>query len=314
MSIAASSRRAHRAQLPKAVRQRRVVTFVLIGVCAIAFDFALIVAFISGDLPLPLALAAHVAVSLFVLGSLVRWLEDWPKASLVALWVAFLGPVGALVATLTLRTRGTAKRPSIEDEEWYQRLSGTNLPDDDLVSALKDRRAYRADNVGLRSFREVMDHGTVAQKQTILGLIAQSYEPALSGLLMEALRSDEVAVRASAAAVLARLRDQQSTRLKNAALLAASAGPDDVLTAATMFAEAAASRLLSPSDSEKALAMAASLRHRLNRHDVVPMGLHQLTDQLKRMTGEFTHTKAERSPGVRVSTKGPVPRRAEPSP
>lgn len=259
---------------------------VLVGAGAIAMDIALVAGFIAGDLSLALALAAHVGVALGVLAVLTFWIGRFDLSGLMALWVGFLGPLGALVATLAILVAFLSRRSRLTDEDWYQRLSGEAREDNSLVTALKDHRAYQTDKVGLHSFRQIMDHGSVAQKQTILGLIAQSYEPALAGLLMEALRSREVAVRASAAAVLARLRDKQAAELKEATDRAASGDHNDILDAANRFATAAASGLMSPADSDKAQLAALSLRSKLTHLGVVPLALHKLDDRLRRVAGE----------------------------
>lgn len=296
---------------PSPVRERsaligrygRPVLLFLAGASAVAADFAVIAGFVAGDLTLPLALAAHAGVAIVVFVALTHWLHEIPAASLMTLWVAFLGPLGAVAATFAIIASGAAANRRIGDEEWFARLSGSIEPDTDLVRALKDRRAYQTGNVALHSFRQIMDKGTVAQKQTILGLIAQSYEPALSGLLMEALRSPEVAVRASAAAVLARLRDKQAAELKTAIVLADSPHHDDVLQAANLWAKAAASGLMPPAESHKALTKAASLRQRLKQHDVVPLAVHQLDDRLKRAAEK---RRAEKSDPARATPMMPT--------
>lgn len=248
---------------------------------ALAADLLLAITVIDGLLSPALAVLAHglMAVGIGVLVFL--WLAESLTAWVLALWIALLGPLGALVAGAALLISMRPKSVLLEDEQWYQRLRGFEEAGDELVTALRDDRAYRGDGVDLHSFRQIMASGTVSQKQTILGLIAQSYEPALFGFLMDALRSPEVAVRASAAAVFARLRDRQVADLKLAEDLARSNDPRDLLQAATKFAEAAASRLMSERDSADAHRRALVLRRKISRSEVVPLTVKAFDRQLK---------------------------------
>lgn len=259
----------------------KAVFIALVALLAIAGDGLLITAVIDLELPLAAAAAGHLVVATASFALVHLWLRDWSAGVILGLWVGLLGPLGAIAATLAIVFSSSSKGHSIEDEAWYQRLKGGEELDNELVTALRDHRAYEGERVSLHSFRKIMDGGSVSQKQTILGLIAQSYEPAFSGLLMDALCSPEVAVRASAAAVFARLRDKQAADLRAAELLAQSRNHEDVLEAATRFANAASSGLLSQDDSEKARLQAIALRRGLSRLDVVPLAIGQLDERLK---------------------------------
>ncbi len=260
---------------------RRKVFLSLAALSALAGDALIIIALLDGLLTVPLAVVVHTILALAVVAMVLYWLAERSTALLLGLWVTLLGPLGTLVgwAALSFLARPSAR--SLEDEDWYQRLRGAEKTGDELVTALRDDRAYQSQSVRLHSFRKIMESGTVGQKQTILGLIAQSYEPALFGFLMEALRSPEVAVRASAAAVFARLRDKQTADLRTAADLAESTDPNDVLEAATRFAAAAASRLLSERESEEARQRALALRRKVARSAVVPLTVGQFDRRLK---------------------------------
>ncbi len=145
-----------------------------------------------------------------------------------------------------------------------------------MIAALRDSRAYNARGAHVQSFATVMRGDNVTEKQIILGLIAKSYEPAFHGLLMDALRSPQVAVRASAAAVLAKLRDRQADELKRAAMLAATADPDKMVEAARILVTAAHSKLMTDTDGQAALAEAAALTRRVSQTSVVPLAVARL--------------------------------------
>lgn len=260
---------------------RRGAFLSLVVLTALAADLLLVIAVVDGLIPPVFAVVAHVLVAIGVGFLSFLWLAERMTAWILALWVALLGPMGALAAWVAMLTATRSKENSLEDEEWYQRLRGPEDGGIELVTALRDDRAYTSEGVSLHSFNQIMESGTVRQKQTILGLIAQSYEPALFGFLMDALRSPEVAVRASAAAVFARLRDKQTADLRQAEDLARSTDPRDLLQAATKFAEAAASRLMSELDSAEAHRRALVLRRAISRSEIVPLTVKAFDRQIK---------------------------------
>lgn len=295
----------------------RVAFIVLVTLLAIVCDLLLVMAVIDWELPFAFAAIGHFLVAGGTFALIILWLGDWPTGVVLGLWVGLLGPLGAIAAAVAVAFAASSKGKSIADEAWHQRLSGGTEVENELIMALRDQRAYEGEGVSLHSFRKIMDSGSVSQKQTILGLIAQSYEPAFAGLLMDALRSSEVAVRASAGAVFARLRDKQAADLKAAEGLSQSDDPDDVLAAATRFAKAASSGLLSNEDSEKARLRALALRRGLLRPDVVPLlAIGRLDEHLKapRRTAQGSWAGAAPRRLARRNMGGPTSSRAEHQP
>lgn len=168
----------------------------------------------------------------------VRQSDDttWPMLALVSTLVA--GPVGALGAiVLVLQMR----RPTQDNAllaAWYDRIA---------MSIAVDASNRLADNVasgrtiGLaapspQSFESVIARGTLAERQTALGLIARKFHPAYATALQAALKSPEPVVRVQAAAVAARIRGELKARVRE--VLARL--PDDIATPETALAAAAA--------------------------------------------------------------------------
>ncbi|KPF66547.1 hypothetical protein IP69_14635 [Bosea sp. AAP35] len=247
----------------------KVAFILLVALLSVIGDVLLAIAAIDWQLPSALAVFGHCLVAGGTFALIFLRLGDWHAGVVLALWVGLLGPFGAIFAAIAMTFTALSKSKSIADEAWYRRLSGRQELENELITALRDQRAYVGEGATLHSFREIMESGSVNDKQTILGLIAQSYEPAFSSLLMGALNSHEVAVRASAAAVYARLRDKQAANMRAADALAQSVVPLDVLEAATLYAKAASSGLLSKDNSEKARSLALELQRRPLRLDRV---------------------------------------------
>lgn len=228
------------------------------------------------DVAVPVAAALHLALVALGYWLVAKWIGEPQLGLLLGLWTCLLGPPGTLIAGLSLAWSRAPRSLPLIDEPWLQRLSAQVSNDDALVTALRDRRAYEARGAHVQSFARVMSGDDVRDKQVILGLIANSYEPAFHGLLMEALRSPQVAVRASAAAVLAKLRDRQADQLKRAASLAATADPDSMVEAARIMVAAAQSKLMTNADAQAALAEAAALSRRVSQTSVVPLAAARL--------------------------------------
>jgi hypothetical protein len=277
-----------------------------------ALDAVVILLTIDQDIPLPLGAAVHLAVAGLAYWLVAKRLAEPAFGLLLGVWTSLLGPLGALMAGGAFAWASKARSASLIDEPWLRRLSSQTSDDDALVAALRDRRAYHARGAQVQSFAAVMKHGSVTEKQIILGLIAKSYERAFHGLLMEALRSHEVAVRASAAAVLAKLRDRQVTELKRATALADSGDPDSMIEAARIKVAAAHSGLMTEADAKTVLAEAAALRHGLSQKTVVPLAAARLAPKDPSSTRGERHQPSLR--GRLTVDRGPEAAAAERQP
>lgn len=258
-----------------------------------ALDAVVILLTIDQDIPVLLGAVAHLAMACLGYWLVAKRLAEPAFGLLLGVWSSLLGPLGALMAGGAFAWARNARSVSLIDEPWLRRLSWQASDDDALVAALRDRRAYSARGAQVQSFATVMRDGSVTEKQIILGLIAKSYERAFHELLMEALRSHEVAVRASAAAVLAKLRDRQVIELKRAAALAGTGDPDSMIEAARIKVAAADSGLMTEADAQTVLAEAAALRQCLSQKTVVPLAAARLAPK------EPSSSRGERHPPPR---------------
>lgn len=260
---------------------RIAATFILVAIGAFfaLADWWLLTEVREGVIGVPLAFTIHAVLALAAALAIRPFTCTWRGALPLGLWSVLMGPVGLAAITIVLLAQFWRGSPPGMREEWYRQLSGSNEEAGDLAAALRDGRAYRPEGRRLAPFAEIMATGTVRQKQAVLGLIAQGYEPAFLDLLMGALNSPEVAVRASAAAVLARLRDRQAEAVKRAGLLAASAEPMDLLTAADLFDQAAASGLVEAMESQRLANRAVETRRAVVAGRVVPLAAHPVRRQ-----------------------------------
>jgi hypothetical protein len=179
--------------------------------------------------------------------------------------ILIAGPLGALgIALLGLAESRKGPRQDVL-EAWYDRLSGEGETDpalrlhEDFVTG----RGFKPARVGPRSFVAVMEKGTLADRQTLLGHIGLKYHRDYFPVLSAALRSPQSAVRAQAAAVFVKLKEQFRLRLsqhRRGGL--AAENNDDVpamLACARSIVDCAESGFLDSSEAREALAEAKAL-------------------------------------------------------
>lgn len=181
----------------------------------------LLAAVILARLPWGLWLPGHAAI--------VGWFayESWrrrrlghdvsPRA-LAILTTLIGGPAGALIVTVALllwrRQRAHPERLAA----WYDRIALAGDIDD--VTRLADTvamgRAVGTAAYPPRPFTDVMLTGSLADRQTALGLIARRFSPAYAPALHAALVTGEPMVRVQAAAVATRVRAELKSQVRTA--------------------------------------------------------------------------------------------------
>ena len=140
--------------------------------------------------------------------------------------VAVAGPVGAVLVTVAvLRTRFERAHPELL-AAWYERIALAGDIDD--VTRLADTvamgRALQTTQDVPRAFSAVMSEGTLADRQTALGLIARQFSPSYAPALRAALVGGEPLIRVQAAAVAVKIRAEIKTSLRAALHEAARLG------------------------------------------------------------------------------------------
>lgn len=158
--------------------------------------------------PVPAFALLHGLLALAAARALARASGDRTAALLVGLGLLLMGPFGALAALLALGRERVAPPRAAQLEDWHRQLSGAaeRSAARTLHEDIAEGRAFRPGALPER-FEAVMARGSVADRQAVLGLLVKERASPASPLLAEALRSRDVAVRASAAAAVARLRE-----------------------------------------------------------------------------------------------------------
>ena len=176
-------------------------------------DALVAVAVADGWLPLPIAILSHVALAVLLCASLARRADDLTPALLGGLAFLLMGPAGSVIAALQILVLGFERRGEEADIGWFRTLSGHTDADpaEALYDAISEGRAYRPGAVPPR-YAAVMGGGSVGARQDVLGQIVRRRESFPPALLHKGLTSRDVAVRASAAAVHARLREAAKPR------------------------------------------------------------------------------------------------------
>lgn len=181
---------------------------VVMVVAAGLFDTCLLLGTLFDYVSSTFALALHVASVLLLSVVLIRQNQDRSLAVLGGLGVMLMGPMGSIVTLFQMLVLGRAESGSGLDQTWFRSLSGNCDidPAETLYEAIAQGRAYRPGPVPDR-YAAVMASGSVTARQGILGQIVRAKRAYPPELLRAGLTSRDVAVRASAAAVYAKLRE-----------------------------------------------------------------------------------------------------------
>jgi hypothetical protein len=173
----------------------------------------------SGYVGLAPAVAAHLVLIALLAARLHHTaVEDWGLWIMGLTVTALAGPLGAIgtLAVAAICKWTTPSQGLLED--WYRRMSGDDAADAAtlLREAIQTDRALQPGSWAIRRFPEVIRHGTLSEKQTLLGLIGLKYHKSYFPILTMALRSPQPSVRAQAAAVFVKLKEKHEKRLAEA--------------------------------------------------------------------------------------------------
>ena len=186
---------------------------IVLGVAAVTIaELGLLATAVGGDWPLEELFLLHALVALSLIPlSVLAWISGIRAASfyLFVMSVAIAGPLGVIgVAAMCILQRFHARR-SVPFERWHAEFFAE--PGRDRIEELDDRLARSGSasfgNGTVASFADVMNAGTIAQKQSVLGLIADHFDPVYASVLRGALNDPEPVIRVQAASVAARLED-----------------------------------------------------------------------------------------------------------
>jgi len=234
---------------------------------ALAGELLLLLAAERGLAPLLVLLAAHLLISGALLQVVVRRARAGGDTipSLLSVLLTFVaGPIGALLALAAIViSRRSRPHPELL-AAWYDRISLSQESDE--VQKLCDRVAIGR-TIDLlapppRSFAETVAQGTLAERQTALGLIARNFSPEYAPALRVALKSEEPVIRVQAAAVAARVREGLERRLAELMRQADGARlkPAEALARAAEISACVETGLLDDATAQRAAASAIGLR------------------------------------------------------
>jgi hypothetical protein len=221
-----------------------------------AADGALFVAILAGHLNALVGLGLHLICVVCGAWYVCRLANIDRALWMIAALVTFLaGPLGTLcyVVLSAINRRTTLTQDALD--EWYRRISGGSETDfagqlhDLIASGRGPRHRAKID----RPFYDVVSNGTAAEKQALLGLIGLKFHPSYFPLLQLALNAHEGSVRAQAAAVFAKVKQQTRHRLTGLINEATGTSP---LDRAAAILECADSRLLDADETNWARTVA----------------------------------------------------------
>lgn len=229
-------------------------------------DTVLLAAKIVTNLPLALWFALHMAA--IAAAAYASWLNraslpDLSTYALVLISALIAGPAGALLVTLALlRLRREPSHPELL-AAWYDRIALAADTDaaTDLYNTVAMGRALETSTTPPQVFDVVMTQGSLADRQTALGLIARQFQPSYAPALRHALVSPEPVIRVQAAAVAVKVRAEVKVTLAATLARAQSANlsPAEAAGIAAELGEMVRSGLLEDDDRARGDAAAQKL-------------------------------------------------------
>jgi len=163
------------------------------------------------------AATAHLAVTI-ALGlwawQTARAQVDLRFSMLLATTTAVLGPIGA-AGTLVATGLGVLySRSAIPFEQWYESL----FPEKQsplsahLFEQVSSEQANGVERTSVVPFLDILSYGTIQQRQAVVNLIADHFQPAFAPSLRQALNDPSNVIRVQAAAVTTRVEDNFLSR------------------------------------------------------------------------------------------------------
>jgi len=236
----------------------------MFGLLAVAESLLFIIV-ASGEIGLWLGLLLHGFLIAAATDRLRRChVGDKSLWTIGLLTTALVGPLGAICVTVLSISERHARPSSDLLAAWYSRICGDVAPDHagQIYAAILTNRAIRPGSGGFRRFVETLQHGTLSEKQALLGLIGLNYHNDYYPLLGLALRSREACVRAQAAAVFVKLKEEFKSRLRSSVATHTAAEPrdsEDALARVHTILSCTESGFIEPAAARDAHAVAKSL-------------------------------------------------------
>jgi hypothetical protein len=230
----------------------------------------------SADIPLSMPMQLHAVTVVAIALILFRGRdadEDLTVAALMFLVILAAGPAGAIASLAALAFVDHAGAGPSVLQAWYARLSRASgsLPSAELTDRVMAGRVIDTAAATPARFEDVIAHGTLAERQAALGLMARRFHTDFAPALEAALRSPEPVVRVQAAAVVARVRADLKTRIKSLLALSESRVSAHRIVEAAELVRLAGCSLVDRADAEKCRRAASETLQvvLVTRHDVL---------------------------------------------
>jgi hypothetical protein len=201
----------------------------LVVAVVFAAETAVALMCLGGHVSVPMALVLHAVVTV----ALATWIwsrsrngHDVVLPLLCLIVTLFLGPLGALGTHGLQWISGRSRDRQELLDAWYARIASSRSTDEvtRLSDAIVVGRSLEFPDGPPPSFLKVMQSGTTAEQQTVLGIIARRFHVDYLPVLDLALQSPVPVVRVQAAAVAARVRDPLQREVEAAADKASAGG------------------------------------------------------------------------------------------
>lgn len=234
---------------------------------ALLIEGLLLATLASGQLAPARFLAAHATIVVLLGARAVavgRRGGNAAQPMLAMISIAATGPFGAAgVLIMMLMAQGQRTDRGLL-AAWYDRIAlstdvdGVTL----LCDAVATGRTADLTAVAQKSFAAIMQSGSLADRQTALGVIARKFHPDYLPALLLALKSPEPIIRVQAAAVATRIRPDLRARVDRAAITSEAVAGDELAALASEMTACATSGLLDEGDRLRATMIEQRLRAR----------------------------------------------------
>ena len=162
-------------------------------------------------------LIAHTASILtFLTGCIILHKKqyDIKSCAMLLIYSAILGPIGIFSMTAMSIIYILTYRSSTDFLSWLSALfpeySGSKS--EDIFEQIIYSGNSESDTVEIEPFSDIMEYGTIEQRQLAIVRISQHFKPKFAPILLNALHDEENTVRVQAASALATIEDNFSRR------------------------------------------------------------------------------------------------------
>jgi hypothetical protein len=206
------------------------------------------------------------------------------------LWLstAVFGPLGSAGVLLAMTLEWHYARRSTPVDQWHAMLFPPNQVDKhaELWRRVGRRASDRPATKQVIPFLDILAFGSIRQRQAVIALIAQRFDPAFAPALKAALHDEHNVIRVQAATAVAHLENQllERTIALEAAVRDAPEDADAILALATHYDDQAFTGLLDAAREQTCRVKAASLYEQYlgQRPDDPPVELRLARLQLRR--------------------------------